>query len=103
MEVAPSKPCRRSFAAAEADGSYAARPKNSSEEMDFWAPNFWRAYFSESSAGSGILVQAQTCIRVERYTFDGPTRAPKPAHLPRCRGWLRAAYLPEPQPAYPHA
>lgn len=51
--MAPSKPCRRPLASAAAEGSKLARPKNSSEEMPFWVPNFWRAYFSESSVSGG--------------------------------------------------
>lgn len=40
MEVAPSKPCSRVFASWVADGSKLPRPKNSSDEMPFWVPNF---------------------------------------------------------------
>lgn len=43
MDVAPSNPCRRVLASAWAVGSKALRPKNSSEEMPFCVPNFWRA------------------------------------------------------------
>lgn len=49
MDCAPSKPWRRDFASVWAEGSKAARPKNSSEEMPFCVPNLSRAYFSESS------------------------------------------------------
>jgi hypothetical protein len=43
MAVAPSKFCRRARASACAEGSKAARPKNSSDEMPLCVPNLSRA------------------------------------------------------------
>lgn len=67
--MAPSNPCSRVRASAWALGSNEPLPKNSSDEMPFWFPNFFLAKLSSSAAAALVNPKYYPMTDAKRETY----------------------------------
>src|SRR6266496_3750129 len=108
MDVAPSNPCSRDLASACAFGSYWLRLKNSSEDIPFCEPNFWRAKFSSSSTLQSVRARyyggRSICdTRVRTFLGSFGANRTKTELLGCCGSRFRAANLAKSQSTYTHS